>query len=285
MKRLIKVLAGLMLISGSAYAYTYPGMTVRNSDGNELKVNSDGTIGVSFTGTTTFDGTVTNNYGIIGATLAINGWSTFGNTLTETYGISASTGLFSQWVNVGGDLTVADDIWAKGVSASSSNFTGNMNVTTFIKTAGLLVGNTSTFNATITANQGIITAGVNASSVTLSGVLNANQGVITTGINASSATFADTLTETYGVTAATITATNKLTVSGANGISNTYGISSATGTFTTNIRTPKIGLSSAYEVGVDTPTYVGELMRTSAFVLYIATGTSNCMDWTKVGGQ
>ena len=44
-------------------------------------------------------------------------------------------------------------------------------------------------------------------------------------------------------------------------------------------------LSQAVNVAVTTPTVVGQLVRTSAYVVYIGTGTARTDQWVKVGGQ
>lgn len=51
------------------------------------------------------------------------------------------------------------------------------------------------------------------------------------------------------------------------------------------LQSPKLNLDTAYEVGVATPTYAGQIMRNAAFEVYIGTGTTDCYQWVKVGGQ
>jgi hypothetical protein len=162
--------------------------------------------------------------------------------------------------------------------------------------AGTGIANTFDLTQTITyglAVSTIVASGnIKGASATIVGTVAGADATLTYGLGTSTVV-ASGLIKGGSVTAVgTVTG---VTLAGGDG-SLTYGLATstvvasgdskaATLTATTKVLTPKVDLNTAFEVGVATPTAVGQLMRNAAFVLYIGTGTSNAYDWVKVGGQ
>lgn len=92
-----KLVALLVMFCGVSYGATYPNTTVRDTNGNQLQMNSNGSINVNFTS----GDSMTYTYGVQSAT----GTFTTGLTVTgsegivNTYGITSATGTFSGTVS------------------------------------------------------------------------------------------------------------------------------------------------------------------------------------------
>jgi hypothetical protein len=129
-------------------------------------------------------------------------------------------------------------------------------------------------NVVVSKSGNVYTVAVSTGNFTVSNL------TATYGVRASTATIptmqgkvtvADTITASKGISVSTITASGAVTA--------------LTLTTTTKVIAPKVDLNTAFEVGVDTPTAVGQIMRDSVFIVYIGSSTISCWDWIKLGSQ
>lgn len=189
MKKILLVVLALSLFCGTGFAVVFPSFTVRDTSGNQLKMNSDGSINCSFSGSTTFNATTTFLYGLKTSTIVAQGTivstSTItGNNIVSTYNVSAGSATIPILT---GKVTVQNTITAsKGISASTGSIT-----TAQIST----IPNKLTVSDTITASKGISASTGSITTAQISTIPN-------------KLTVSDTITASKGISASTITFNN-----------------------------------------------------------------------------
>jgi hypothetical protein len=256
------------------------------------------------------DDTLTDNFGLNTTTLTVSGISTLGGNVGLT-GNMTTSGVYKAGsgvvilTNANGNIlpailaagslpaTVivssiqAGSMFPEGFRAGtcpSTVIVSSIQAGTPITAASIMAGNlaSTVIISSIQAGTTIGAADVRAGNLPATVIISSIQAGTTIGSTdiRAGALPATVIVSSMQAGIPIIFATGKTITNG------TYTIAVSTDLAVTGrVASPRLNLSSAYEIGIDTPIATGSLVRNAAFVLYITTGTSNSYDYIKVGAQ